>query len=217
MSSEFDERYTAYQADRSAVRRMVRRLYLRSAAAQLSGPTLDFGCGVGELLARLPPGSMGLEYNPATVEWCRSKGMDVAGYDGFADDWGLSTVATDRRFESMVISHVLEHLDNPMATLSKLMVAARRLGIGRVLCIVPGAAGYRLDATHRTFIDRTMLTDAEVVRVAGFRLERLRYFPGDLRFFGDWFPHHELQVMFTAIEAVTSADLTTRTSSTRRL
>jgi hypothetical protein len=196
MNIEFDQRYTAYQANRSAVRRVVRRLYLRSAELQLSGPTLDFGCGVGELLARLPAGSMGLEYNQATVEYCLSKGLDVSRYDGFADEWGLSGIAAGRRFESMVISHVLEHLGEPMTILSKLMVAARRLGVVRVLAIVPGRAGYRLDATHRTIVDSAMLTDNQAVRAAGFTLERQRYFPGNLRFLGDWFPHHELQALF---------------------
>lgn len=111
MDSEFDQRYTDYQSQRSALRKWVRRAYLRSAAGQLKGRVLDFGCGVGELLERLPEGSLGLEYNPATVEHCRRKGLDVAVYDGFADDWNLSVLPPGRRFESMVISHVLEHLD----------------------------------------------------------------------------------------------------------
>lgn len=195
MSSEFDERYTTYQVKRSVVRRMVRRLYLRSAASQLSGPTLDFGCGIGELLARLPPGSMGLEYNRATVDYCRSKGMDVSWYDGSVDDWRLSTVATGRQFESMVVSHVLEHLDDPMAILSKLMLAARRLGVVRVLTIVPGRAGYRLDPTHRTFVDRAVLAD-QAIHAAGFKLQCSRYFPGDFQSLGNWFSHHELQALF---------------------
>ncbi|HEY0708378.1 MAG TPA: methionine biosynthesis protein MetW, partial [Polyangia bacterium] len=83
----YDQRYTAYQSDRSFARKWVRGFYLRSAAALLKGPTIDFGCGVGELLTRLPKGSVGLEINPATVEHCRGRGLDVVLYDADGDDW----------------------------------------------------------------------------------------------------------------------------------
>lgn len=195
MNGEFDQRYTAYQTDRGALRRLVRRVYLRSAAAQLQGPTLDFGCGVGELLERLPAGSKGLEYNRATVDHCRSRGLDVDWYDGYADDWRL-TPLRGQRYESMVISHVLEHFVGPEAILSQLLRSAGGLGVRRVLAIVPGRAGYRIDDTHRTFVDRAMLADPEIVADSGFALQRARYFPGDIRKIGDWFPHHELQALF---------------------
>lgn len=61
-----------------------------------------------------------------------------------------------------------------------------------------GRAGYRIDSTHRTFIDRAMLADAGAVEGTGFALERARYFPGNLRVIGDWFPHHELQALYLA-------------------
>ena len=157
MSGSFDAQYTEYQLRRSWLRRQVRRAYLASAARRLRGPTLDFGCGVGELLARLPSGSLGVEYNPATVSFCRAQGLDVVAYDGFADDWALSTLPAQRRFTSMVISHVLEHLEQPADVLARLLTAAARLGVERVLVIVPGAAGYRIDATHVTFVDLPML------------------------------------------------------------
>lgn len=197
MDREFDQDYTDYQANRSLLRKWVRRAYLRSAASQVSGPTLDFGCGVGELLERLPPGSRGLEYNQATVEFCRRKGLPVDAYDGFADDWDLSALAPRSRFDSMVVSHVLEHLEEPAQVLRRLLLASQRLGVRRVLAIVPGRAGFRIDATHRTFVDRDLLTQAAIVRDTGFSVQRARYFPGDLRRIGDWFPHHELQVLYT--------------------
>lgn len=197
MNQQFDQDYTDYQTNRSLLRKWVRRAYLRSAASQVSGPTLDFGCGVGELLERLPSGSRGLEYNQATVEFCRSKGLPVDAYDGFADDWGLSVLAAGSHFDSMVISHVLEHLDEPMSVLRRLLLASRRLGVQQVLVIVPGQAGFRIDATHRTFVDRAMLAAGEVVHGTGYNLQSAAYFPGNLRSIGDSFPHHELQVLYT--------------------
>lgn len=196
MPMDFDADYTRYQTERSLLRKWMRRAYLRSAASQLSGPTLDFGCGVGELLQRLPPGSRGLEYNTATVVYCQHIGLPVQAYDGFADDWTLGVLPQDCRLESMVISHVLEHLDAPMDILHKLLNAAVRHGVRKVLVIVPGRAGYRIDATHRTFVDRGMLMQAAVTAGSGFSVRSARWFPGNFRSIGDWFAHHELQVMF---------------------
>ena len=71
---------------------------------------------------------------------------------------------------------------------------------GCVLAIVPGRAGYRIDDTHRTFVDRAMLADPALAAGSGFALQRARYFPGDVRKLGDWVPHHELQALFVRRE-----------------
>lgn len=196
MNGGFDEAYTLYQTERNALRRWIRRVYLRGAASKLRGPTLDFGCGIGELLSRLPLGSIGLEYNKASVAHCRALGLEVDFYDGYADGWQLSVVPSGRRFDSMIISHVLEHLESPVPMLASVMGAARKLGVTRILVIVPGRAGFRIDETHRTFVDLRMLSDPSITRGTGFALTESRYFPGDFRVLGDWIPHHELQVLF---------------------
>ncbi|TCZ86170.1 bifunctional 2-polyprenyl-6-hydroxyphenol methylase/3-demethylubiquinol 3-O-methyltransferase UbiG [Lysobacter sp. N42] len=194
MATEFDDRYTRYQSERSALRKWVRQIYLRRAAQQLSGPTLDFGCGVGELLGWLPQGSLGLEYNRATVEHCRAKGLPVEFYDGCADEWSLSLFDPAVRFESMVISHVLEHLDAPADILRKLLVAGERLGVRNVLVIVPGRAGFRIDPTHRVYVDESMVRD---IVHAPWRVERAFRFPFDWDRVGDVFVYNELHVRIT--------------------
>lgn len=197
----YGQGYTDYQTNRGALRRWVRGFYLRSAVAQLKGPTIDFGCGIGELLARLPQGSTGLEINPATVRHCRARGLDVVHYDADNDGWTLSPlVAAGRSYQSMVISHVLEHLDNPMDKFNALLKAARSLGVDRVLAIVPGRAGFASDNTHLTFVDAGMLSSDAPVRGTGFVLARQRYFPGNWRAIGDRFTHHELQATFQRLE-----------------
>lgn len=197
MTSDFGSAYTKYQLDRSFLRKRVRKLYLRRAATQLAGPTLDFGCGVGELLELLPKGSKGLEYNPVTVAHCRQRGLDVDSYDGFEDDWKLSVLPPDQKFRCMVISHVLEHLDDPIGIFCKLLNSARCHGVERVLVIVPGKAGFRIDPTHRVFVDQAMVADPAVAQRTGFKCVNTAYFPGDLRWIGDVFPHHELQAVFS--------------------
>lgn len=189
--AEYDERYTQYQLQRSWLRKFVRKAYLKRAARQLHGPSLDFGCGVGELLRWLPPGSRGLEYNRATVDYCRANGLDVDHYDGFGDDWSLSGLSPQDGLKSMVVSHVLEHLDGPGAILRKLLAAAARLGIDRVLVIVPGKAGYRMDPTHRTFVDEGMVREN---LPAPWRAVDAFHFPVPLRAAGDVFVYNELHM-----------------------
>lgn len=190
----YDERYTRYQTDRSILRKLIRRGYLRSACKQLQGPTLDFGCGIGELLERLPPGSAGLEYNKQTVEYCRARGLKVAWYDGFEDGWMLSVIPKGSQFQSMVLSHVLEHFESPDMILRALLEAVIPFGIQRILIIVPGPAGFRSDDTHLTYVDEGYLSRA-LSKQNQWRIEKQRRFPININWIGDYFPHHELQTV----------------------
>lgn len=194
--SEYGEDYARYQLDRSWLRKLVRKIYLRSAAGQLAGPTVDLGCGVGELLSRLPAGSVGLDINPASVEHCRQRGLEAQVYDGEADDWSLRPLEGRRDLQALVVSHVLEHLEAPMHKLSRLMAACTSLGISRILVIVPGRRGFASDDTHRTFIDAAMLSDPAVTRGTGFTLRGSRHFPIDAAAVGKVFTHLELQAVF---------------------
>jgi SAM-dependent methyltransferase len=45
----------------------LRRLHL--------GRTLDIGCGIGRNLAYLPPGSVGVDHNPHSIEVARERGL----------------------------------------------------------------------------------------------------------------------------------------------
>lgn len=196
MTTDFDSSYTQYQLNRGRVRKLVRQAYLKRAASLVRGPSLDFGCGVGELLQLLPVGSRGVEYNTATVEYCLSRGLPVDPYDGFKDNWSLSMFPTENMFQSMVISHVLEHLESPIDVLKKLLTAVPRLGVRRVLVIVPGKEGFRVDPTHLKFVDEEMLRDPMISASTGFTATHAAYFPGNLRSIGDWFAYHELQMVF---------------------
>lgn len=196
MSVDFDAEYTRYQSERSALRKFVRRAYLRRAASQVEGKTLDFGCGVGELLACLPAGSTGVEYNQATVEFCRRKGLGVSHYDGEQDGWSLSQFSEKDALRSLVISHVLEHLGDPMVVLDRLMTASERLGIQRILIIVPGRAGFRIDPTHRTFVDEEMLRQG-VQGHRNWRVSDSFYFPFNASRVGDFFVYNEYHLLLT--------------------
>ena len=68
--SEFGSAYANEQLRRSRhpLRRLIKKFYLDRVLRELRGPTIDFGCGAGQLLARLPADSVGLEVNPHLVQ-----------------------------------------------------------------------------------------------------------------------------------------------------
>lgn len=196
MNVEYGDAYTAYQANRSVLRKFIRHFFLNSAKKVLSGSTLDFGCGVGELLTRLPKGSAGLEYNRASVDFCKKKGMNVEWYDGYADGWRLGALPKGSLFQSMVISHVLEHLEDPLDVLRALLRSAERIGVRRFLIIVPGRVGYDSDDTHRTYVDWAMLKSF-LGTEQRWAVARRSYFPINREKIGNWFRYQELQVLLT--------------------
>jgi hypothetical protein len=70
-TAEFDKNYAAEQLRRRRhpLRRLVKRHYLNNILSEVRGPTIDFGCGAGQLLARFPPARWGSKSIPI---WCKS-------------------------------------------------------------------------------------------------------------------------------------------------
>lgn len=193
----YDESYTKYQTGRSAWRQWVRDHYLKAAASYAIGPSLDFGCGAGELLGRLPGGSMGIEYNRATVERCQCRGLHVEWYDGFKDDFSLNGIPWQGHASTLYLSHVLEHFDDPVHVLTRL-ASTVETEAQRIVIIVPGRAGFKLDPTHRVFVDDALI-EKTVGRMPHWVIRSKRHFPFNHAFAGDVLAHNELQVVIDKI------------------
>jgi SAM-dependent methyltransferase len=191
----FDQTYTDYQLNRGSLRKFIRRAYLRNVSKHCGGPVIDFGCGVGELLTRLPQGSIGLEINPATVEHCARLGLNVKLYDPSKDRYHLEEFPQNK-FETLVISHVLEHLDNPERVLSTLLESSERLGLRQLIAIVPGIKGYASDNTHRTFIDPAFIRKHGLQQLGSWSLEHEEFFPFNTPLVGKVFTHNEYMMIF---------------------
>jgi len=197
-SSEFDAVYAAEQLRRSRhpLRRSIKRFYLDNVLQDVQGPTIDLGCGAGQLLARLPVGSLGVEVNPVLVEHLRSAGMNVLGYDAANDGFALTGFREDY-YKTLVISHVLEHFEDTASVIRALWRSCARLGIEKIVAIVPGAKGYASDATHKTFVDVSFIEAQGLRRVEGFELVKWRYFPINRAVVGDYFTFHELKLVYS--------------------
>lgn len=193
----FDRLYAEEQIRRSRhpLRRLVKGFYLRETLREVQGSTVDFGCGAGQLLARLPKDSLGLEVNPHLIAALRSQGLTVQQSQGTMVDFELRNLPSGR-FRSLVIAHVLEHLPDPAVALSVLLASCRRIGIQRVVVIVPGAKGFASDPTHKTFIDAAWVKSNFPDRLEGFCFSPPTYFPGPWAWVGHYFVFHEMKLVF---------------------
>jgi 2-polyprenyl-3-methyl-5-hydroxy-6-metoxy-1,4-benzoquinol methylase len=128
---------------------------------------LDVGCGAGELLAhyqRLGWSACGIDFSARACGACRQRGLEV--YEGTIFDAPLS----GRQFDLILMSHVIEHLLDPVAVLARAadLLAPR----GKVILETPnirgigfslyGSCWFPLEAPRHIF-----LFDPQTIRLLG--------------------------------------------------
>ena len=135
------------------------------------GRTLDVGCGIGRNLAAVPTGSVGVDHNPTSIEEARRRGFEALT----TDEWAESPRRAEGAFDSLLLAHVVEHMDEPAAQhLLRDYLPQLKPG-GTVFFICPQERGYHSDATHVRFVDLDALRRLAVD--AGLVVERAFSFP----------------------------------------
>ena len=147
------------------------------------GLVLEIGCGIGRNLDHLRGSSVGVDQDPRAVEIARARGLVAFTPDALrASIW-----AVPGRFDSLLFSHVLEHMRAAQAAgLLRSYLDLLREG-GRVVVETPQEAGFRSDRTHVEFMDFDKVEAA--LREAGLRIERRYSFPFP-RFAGPFFKYN---------------------------
>src|SRR6266404_1185068 len=135
------------------------------------GLVLEVGCGIGRNLGHLRGSSIGVERDRRAVEIARGRGLSAFTPEELrASQW-----AVPGRFDSLLFSHVLEHMTAAEATeLIRSHLDLLRPG-GPVLVLTPQEAGFRSDPTHVEFMDFEKVE--AVLRQAGLAPERRYSFP----------------------------------------
>jgi SAM-dependent methyltransferase len=154
------------------------------------GLVLDVGCGLGRNLTNLggAAAGVGVDPNPDAVATCRARGLVAFTPDDFA----ASEHAAPERFDSLLISHVLEHLaPTAAAALIASYVPHIKRG-GRAVFITPQEAGFRSDPTHVELVDLLRLD--ELARGAGLVPTSSYSFPFP-RPMGRWFKYNEFVLL----------------------
>ncbi len=192
----FGEQYTEHLTRRTRIGEwfLFRRI-IPNTLSKLRGKVVDFGCGVGEILKRCPPGSVGFELNATSVEHCRKLGLDVRPYDPVADDYRLDAIEPGG-YGTFLMSHVLEHIPDTARVLGKILASCQRLGFERVVIKVPGAFMYKKDATHVTFVDHGWLRDHDLLSASGFTVRETTYYPFNAEWIGRFSIVHETIVVY---------------------
>lgn len=153
------------------------------------GYTLDVGCGIGRNLANLSGHGVGVDHNKSSVEICRDCGFVAYTVIEFFD-----TFRDHHVFDSILISHVVEHMtfDEALALIQSYLPFLKARG--KIVLIVPQKYGFRADPTHVEYFDRPKL-DALLKRV-GFSTSMSISFPFPA-FFGEIFRYNEYCVVGT--------------------
>jgi len=112
------------------------------------GFMLDVGCGIGRNLRAVHGNGVGVDHNPHSVEHARANGFIAYTADAFLG----SEYAVLGRFDSILVSHVFEHLSESEAEgLISSYLPFLRMG-GQFISITPQERGYASDHTHQRFV-----------------------------------------------------------------
>jgi len=153
----------------------VQRPYRANIRGLDPGFTLDVGCGLGRNLAHLDGNGVGIDHNPAMVAGARERGLRAY----MPDDFAASEFARPGCFDSLLVSHVVEHMtmDAAVELLHPYLELVRPTG--KAILITPQERGFRSDPTHVEFFDFDALDDLvgrlglTRVRAASFPFPRI--------------------------------------------
>jgi SAM-dependent methyltransferase len=113
------------------------------------GFTLDIGCGIGRNLEHLRGNGVGIDLSEASVGYVRRLGMQAFTPSEFKE----SAYCRESCFDSLLFSHVLEHMTFSEAVDLVRMYLPFLKQQGRVIIISPQERGFLSDSTHVEFFD----------------------------------------------------------------
>jgi SAM-dependent methyltransferase len=151
------------------------------------GTVLDVGCGIGRNLCNLPSSSVGVDHNLASVSRAHEQGLTAY----LPSDFHASDDAVPK-FDSLLFSHVLEHMDERAADALIAEFLPYLKKDGRLLIITPQERGFNSDPTHVRFVDVSALHVH--AKRHGFRVIKSYSFPFP-RLAGKMFTYNEFVVV----------------------
>lgn len=152
------------------------------------GYFLDVGCGIGRSLDWFRHGNVGVDTNKTAIELCRARGLlAFTPEEFFVSEYSSSGPI----FDSLLFSHVLEHMteSDAMALIGQYISLLK--GDGQIIIITPQESGFKSDNTHINFTD--FETISRILSNLNFHVRVARSFPFP-RFAGKYFIYNEFVV-----------------------
>ena len=190
MNKDEYEEYLSYLRQRSRIGQWYRNYWLYPQISRhLKGRALDVGCGIGDMLRYLP-GTVGVDINPSTVEFCRDQGLDVHLMEPDLLPFG------DGEFDSVSLDNVIEHIEEPLPLLNEIYRVLDRKGA--LIIGVPGQRGFASDPDHKVFYDESVLVS--VLRKANFTFLKSYRMPLPFDFLSTRLRSYCIYSLFTPME-----------------
>jgi SAM-dependent methyltransferase len=148
------------------------------------GFTLDLGCGNGRSLRHLGGNAVGVDHNRRAVEMAKAAGFEAFTPEAFR----ASHHPRASRFDSLLLSHVAEHMVETEAVALVGAYLPMLRPAGRVVFLCPQEAGYRTDPTHVQFMDFPALRRMAAALDLAVEREYSHPFPREV---GRWLRYNE--------------------------
>lgn len=126
------------------VSQTLERIRMNAVRGYIFGDLLDIGCGYGSVVrtfAPKPENYTGVDHNPIVVNWLQKQ---YPGYAFLSLDLDSQTIPTQRKFDTVLMIAVLEHLAQPDRLVSSLPDLLNPAG--KVVLTTPTPLGGRVHA-----------------------------------------------------------------------
>jgi ubiquinone/menaquinone biosynthesis C-methylase UbiE len=185
--SSYDKVYFEKLIHRSRFQLWMRSFFFSPLRPYLKGNVLDVGCGIGEIAnyVEAQENYFGLDINPYCVEYLQDKGLWAKA--GSVYQIPLDTASMD----VIILSHVLEHLEEPDRALTEISRVLKPSGT--FIVIVPMHHGYTTDETHRIFYRPRQLAD--LAQKHKYDVKSISIFPIPWEFLGELFYFFEYRMI----------------------
>jgi SAM-dependent methyltransferase len=131
-----------------------RVFFINPVIRQFKGYVLDIGCGPGVYLENYHGSSLGIDAHPSNIRICERKGIHAMETDA-------NQFVQENTFDTVLISHVLEHLEIPTQVIENAYRSVKPGG--RIIIIVPCYQGFisglNEEVGHKNFIDEKYLNE----------------------------------------------------------
>ena len=148
------------------------------------GNVLEVGCGIGRVLEFIPNRSVGVDHNKKSISEAKAKGLNAYHSQDFLD----GDLFEYESFDTLLFSHVLEHMSMEEAKDILSMYLPYLKNGGRVVLITPQEKGQKSDETHVTYMSQerlsTLALSVHLVKTSGYSFP----FPS---FFSSYFIYNE--------------------------